>query len=392
MSFLSLLAIVLCSSLCEALVPDFPRATPVQDPLFAPVGWSPRPTAPPKVPRDLFFKRDFLSNSASYILVAPDQTCGYVSGLPGAQFECGASTNCVFFPVTGSSAYGAVGCCTDLLNCGFRTACVDSSAFYGSGCNGGCKLDANTMKCTDTTAPYCGSIRYAVPGATVEQYFCSSEVASTWQTAFTTFSGQSSTAPFKSVARAALASSAASAASKSSSSSSSPSSSSSASSTTSSSSTTSGTAAPTQSTSNNNKSSSNTGAIVGGLVGGAAVLGLIAAGAFFLYKRKYGKKDNTPSPSHTPLNNLDPAKMGGNWPQEGFYSPQHQPQPYLSSYQPQYQPVPVEMPSDHVVHEKSASTPTTATMSTPMDSTYMSPASTNNRPISEIDSSSPNYR
>ncbi|KAF8864327.1 hypothetical protein BDZ45DRAFT_797430 [Acephala macrosclerotiorum] len=407
---LSILAIVLGSSLCEALVPDFPRATAIQDPLFDVVGWSPRPTAAPIVPRELFEKRDFLANSASYVLIAPDQTCGYVSALAGAQFQCGTSTNCVFFPVTGS-AYGAVGCCTDPLNCGFRTACVDASAFSGSGCNGGCQLDANTMKCTDSSAPYCGSIRYAYPGATVQQYFCGTETGSTWQTAYTTFSGQSSAArSFTSVDRAVLQSSAASLSSKLASTSSSSSSSSSTGTTTSSSSTTSGTVAPTQTSAAADKKS-NTGAIVGGLVGGAAVLGLIGAGAFFLYKRKYGKNNAANSPTHTPLNNLDPSKQGGAWtqegvysPQPGVYSPQHQPQQqaYHPGYQ-QYQPVPVEMPSEYaqpmqqpqyMVHEKPANTPTTTTMLTP-DQSYMSPASTynspyNNRPISEIGDTSPN--
>lgn len=84
MSFYSILALLISSArICEALVPYLPRATQIQDPLFNPLGFSPRPTAAPKVPRELFYKRDFLSNSASYVLVAPDQTCGYVSGLPG---------------------------------------------------------------------------------------------------------------------------------------------------------------------------------------------------------------------------------------------------------------------------------------------------------------------
>lgn len=86
MSFsLSILAIVLGSSLCEALIHDFPRATAIQDPLFDGVGWSPRPTAAPIVPRELFEKRDFLANSASFVLIAPDQTCGYVSALAGKE-------------------------------------------------------------------------------------------------------------------------------------------------------------------------------------------------------------------------------------------------------------------------------------------------------------------
>ncbi|KUJ08505.1 uncharacterized protein LY89DRAFT_741865 [Mollisia scopiformis] len=388
MSFLlSILAIVSYTSFCEALVPDFPDATPIQDPLFNPVGWSPKPTPPPKIPRDLFYKRDYLSNSASYVLIGPDQTCGYVSGLAGANFECGSSTNCVFFPVTGSSAYGAVGCCTDALNCGFRTACVDSSGFYGSDSP---ILLLHTVEAFDMLYQEQLSSNISAMQAT-----------STWQTAFTTYSGESGSRTFTSVARALLEKSAASASSTSSSSSSSSSTNkATTTSSSSSSSSTSGTSAPTPTqTSNNNNKSSDTGAIVGGLVGGAAVLGLIGAGAFFLYKRKYGQKGNPPSPSHTPLNNLDPSKPAGQWQQDGFYAPQQQPQPYLSSFQTQYHPVPVEMPSDfaqrppeHMVHEKSATTPTTANMSTPMDQHYMSPASTYNRPISEIDSSSPNYR
>lgn len=93
MSFtLSVLAIVLGSSLCEALIPDFPRATAIQDPLFDGVGWSARPTAAPIVPRELFEKRDFLANSASYVLIAPDQTCGYVSALAGKETPIARTT------------------------------------------------------------------------------------------------------------------------------------------------------------------------------------------------------------------------------------------------------------------------------------------------------------
>jgi len=79
-------AFLLCaSSKVLALVPDFPHQTSTSDELIDPRGWTPRPTEPPDASR-LFGRQNLFPNfpgDASKILVAPDNTCGYVSGLQG---------------------------------------------------------------------------------------------------------------------------------------------------------------------------------------------------------------------------------------------------------------------------------------------------------------------
>lgn len=47
-----------------------------------PQGVSPRPTQAPRLPVDLR-RRQFVADAADHVLIAPDNICGYVDGLPG---------------------------------------------------------------------------------------------------------------------------------------------------------------------------------------------------------------------------------------------------------------------------------------------------------------------
>ena len=155
----SLLYVAVLASYASALAFRGPRATSpasAGDLIFPP-----EPTAAPKVHADLFRRQNVMTD-----LIAPDNTCGFISGLAGtcftsavmrtcanrfstgAAFYCNPETEiCAFFPGT-SSTYGFIGCCDPLnFNCGARVTCVDSSQYYYSSiCDNGCEKDTFTLK------------------------------------------------------------------------------------------------------------------------------------------------------------------------------------------------------------------------------------------------------
>jgi hypothetical protein len=84
MSFSTLLvAALFIHSLPNVLASNIPRETSIYESAPDAQGWTPRPTEAPKVDLREIAKRDYLANAADYVLIAPDQTCGYVSGLAG---------------------------------------------------------------------------------------------------------------------------------------------------------------------------------------------------------------------------------------------------------------------------------------------------------------------
>lgn len=122
----------------RALVHSEPRATDTiaihQD------AWSPAPTAPPALHE--YFKRQ--NGKGQTVLVAPDNTCGYVSAQSGAAYTCAEKTAlCVFITASGT---GAAGCCGS-VDCGFRVACLDYDQMYSSSvCDAQCSTDTLTEK------------------------------------------------------------------------------------------------------------------------------------------------------------------------------------------------------------------------------------------------------
>lgn len=106
-------------------------------------GISPKPTTPPTV-HDLRRRQDS-SSSKETVLVAPDETCGYISGRFGASYFCNGGAQCVFLTAS-STVAGAVACCNE-EQCGFRVACVDYEELQDSSlCDNGCKQDIYTLK------------------------------------------------------------------------------------------------------------------------------------------------------------------------------------------------------------------------------------------------------
>ncbi|KAK3949346.1 hypothetical protein QBC32DRAFT_266931 [Pseudoneurospora amorphoporcata] len=290
----SLYRVALFGASVHALAYPGPQAT---DRVIIPSdAQTPKPTLPP-TPHHELFKRQVsgsASGSGSYgdtIFIAPDNTCGYVSGLAGAAFTCiDPANSCVFIPSSGSIP-GAAGCCNTKL-CGFRVACMDySEVLVQSKCDDGCMADTYTAKCTGTDNPYCGTI--AFPGG-ITDYFCGTLSGSRVQSAKTTYdgetdgrtfltwtnSGSSSTLAVPTIESSTSARGASSTASSSSSG------------TVGLGGTSTDPADPNQPEPKKEKGGNNIGAIVGGVVGGLAVIGLVILGIVWMVRRK--KRTNTP--------------------------------------------------------------------------------------------------
>ncbi|KAI1745316.1 hypothetical protein F4680DRAFT_99094 [Xylaria scruposa] len=107
------------------------------------------------------------------VLIAPDNTCGYVSGRPGA------------FII--QEDFGRAGCCQG-DNCGLRATCLDYNQVYSqSACDNGCLQDTFTLKCTETTASFCNTETFY---SGIIDFYCNSYNISTPQQLYTTYSGE----------------------------------------------------------------------------------------------------------------------------------------------------------------------------------------------------------
>lgn len=274
-------------------------------------GVSPRPT---EAVMELFRRADDLTT-----LWAPDNTCGYISGREGAAYTCNGDYQCAF--ATASST-GNVGCCSGGV-CNMRYGCVDYVSYWSSSaCDNGCKVDANTLKCSATSAPYCNTISFA---GGITDYWCNNVEISTAQKATTTYSGgdervytTSDATSSISVASSTLSSASAAQPTVTVHASSSASSSAS---------------------NDDDKSSSNTGAIVGGVVGGVAFLAIVGLAIFFFLRKKRSAAAAAVTPAGTnppyqapPMqqqqqqpgpNGYNPVPQG----QTGYYDPKN---PYPS--------------------------------------------------------------
>jgi hypothetical protein len=128
----------------NALAHDLPRQTSARGQHLIDSNRILEPTAAPRIPPDLRRRQDDLTT----VLIGPDQTCGFISGLAGAGHNCDASDYCVMYPAT-ATGFGSVACCDPETNdCTVVTTCIDSSDYYSatSLCDNGCRLDTNTLK------------------------------------------------------------------------------------------------------------------------------------------------------------------------------------------------------------------------------------------------------
>ncbi|KAI5462221.1 hypothetical protein BGZ63DRAFT_423508 [Mariannaea sp. PMI_226] len=289
-------------------------------------GVSPRPT---EAAMELFRRAgDFTT------LWAPDNTCGYVSGRQGAAYTCNNDYRCAL--VT-SGSVGNVGCCNNDF-CNVRYSCVDFEAYWSSSaCDDGCAVDAQTLKCTGTTAPYCNTISFA-DGVT--DYWCNNLAISKAQLISTTYSGGDQR-KYTANATATTESTTSSEGS---------------SSQTQSTVTVHGSSASSSSDSdndsdnnnnnnNNDHKKSNVGPIVGGVVGGIGGLALIAGAVWFFLRSKKKKEaaaaaaatTTTTPPAYQPppMQQQPGTGPGGYNPvpqgQTGYYDPKN-PYPQQAQY------------------------------------------------------------
>ncbi|GKT49958.1 uncharacterized protein ColSpa_10139 [Colletotrichum spaethianum] len=279
-------ALAVLSSLANAKVYQMPKATTSFNlPLHQ---FNPEPTEAPS-----YAELRRRQATGTTVLVAPDNTCGYISGRAGAAYTCGNSATCIFFTASQNNP-GRVACC-DTEDCGARRTCYDAEQVSTSSlCDGGCLVDRFTLKCTNTVRPYCNTISFA---DNIFDYWCNTVDNSTPQAASTTYAGQSAR-NFSPLALTGGTTSTTSIRSVGSTS-------------TTTTTTDPVTPDPDPPSPVPEKSSTPIGAIVGGVVGGLALIALVALGIWFLIrKKKQTPKGQNPAMSQPQMNYAQPPQQG----------------------------------------------------------------------------------
>ncbi|KAF4953750.1 hypothetical protein FGADI_5743 [Fusarium gaditjirri] len=246
------------------------------------------------------------------VTIAPDATCGYLSGQAGAAVTCDNGSPCSWAPVSR----------TGILACGPEgyLLCVESSiAVNPSSCDDVCQSNTFYLKCTESDRPFCRTYHYP---SGVADYRCASTPVENIQSVDFTYDGQKN-ANFKtttlsdgiesqpltatdtgsrSVAQASETE------------------------TQTETTTTSDVPVPTK-----KSKSTPVGAIVGGVVGGVALIGLIGLGIFCLRRRK-SKFAPAPAPTQPVMAQQQqqpppPVRLNQEYPQQQHYQPAVQPYP-----------------------------------------------------------------
>ncbi|KAF5981922.1 hypothetical protein FCOIX_4061 [Fusarium coicis] len=251
------------------------------------------------------------SSEPLVVTVAPDATCGYLSGQAGAAVTCANGRACSWAPVSR----------TGILACGPEgyLLCVESSiAVNPSSCDDVCQSNTFYLKCTDSDRPFCRTYHYP---SGVADYRCASTPVENIQSVEFTYDGQKN-ANFKTTTLSdGIASESLSAtntdrrtANQASETETQPETT-----------TTSEAPEPTK-----KSKSTPVGAIVGGVVGGVALIGLIGLGAVCLLRRRK-KPEPAPAPAQPVMAQQQappPAPMAQTpYPQQQHYQPAAQPYP-----------------------------------------------------------------
>ncbi|KAH6867777.1 hypothetical protein B0T10DRAFT_419405 [Thelonectria olida] len=224
-------------------------------------------------------RQDSTSSALSLTLtIAPDRTCGYLSGEVGVPITCDNGRDCSWEV----KALSVIACGT-----AHYLQCVESSvAADPDQCNDVCQSDIWNLLCTDSDTPYCRT--YAYP-SDILGYKCASTSVAAIQSVEFTFDGQdnpgfitttisdevSSTSSGESTQVAVTSSGTSTGPDETS--------------------TTTSSTAPAETTHDGNPTP--VGAIVGGVVGGVAVIALVVLGIIFILRRR-----NTNPPANPPAN------------------------------------------------------------------------------------------
>jgi hypothetical protein len=141
-------------------------------------------TLAPDVTSGISFQERGSSSDAVVITVAPDETCGYLSGRPLLPITCENRRPCMW-----ARSLGIL--CGDLDNdktFEVHFTCLDREAALNTNlCNDTCTNNPVYLLCTDESAPYCGT--YGFPQG-IQDYRCSSTPATRVSTVSFTYIGQ----------------------------------------------------------------------------------------------------------------------------------------------------------------------------------------------------------
>ncbi|KAK0614538.1 hypothetical protein B0T14DRAFT_528657 [Immersiella caudata] len=252
----------------------------------------PAPTPAPVLVRDADARKRQATTSSSTtftVTKAPDFTCGFLSGAPGAAITCENKKTCLWE----SQYIGAVFCGfgdedPSYLRCFNREAAIDPAS-----CNDVCQSNSFNLLCTDTASPYCRT--YAYPSG-IRDYRCAATPVTAPQSVLFTYNNQDDRTLTVSELGGAVLSFIPSAAANPGTTPRGRTTTPTSESTTTGGRITTTTVPPTFPPAEGGGSSPPVGAIVGGVVGGLAVIGLLILGAFFLIRRKKSQDLNTTQP------------------------------------------------------------------------------------------------
>ncbi|KAM0440775.1 hypothetical protein ACHAPT_000076 [Fusarium lateritium] len=253
-------------------------------------GVSPAPTTPPRL-HDIFRRANDNKDDPTTVLVAPDATCGFVSGRLGAPFVCDDSDYPCIFITPEASRSGAIACC-NADGCATRASCVNFNEFFSSSkCDDGCAVDEFTLKCTETDLPYCNTITF---DGGFQDYWCNSDEFSTPLKAETTYSGQTNKVTYS---KRVLTDSSSTFLDATGTGTDSP-----------------GATATSDADSNDKKGDKEApvGAIVGGVVGGVGALGLAGILVWFILRQR-SKKQHPNTPGYQPTLVQQPGSGPGGY-------------------------------------------------------------------------------
>ncbi|KAF9769131.1 hypothetical protein IL306_013493 [Fusarium sp. DS 682] len=258
------------------------------------------------------------------VTIAPDKTCGYLSGQAGAGITCDNGRPCSW---AASSGIGLVACGTEIY-----VNCVESSKAVDPGeCNDVCQSNTFNLLCTNSNEPFCRT--YAYPSG-IFDYRCASTSVEDVQSVKFTYQGQKnanfvtttlsdgieSSQPLRTAANTDANSADGETATETDTT------------------TTSDAPEPTK-----KSKSTPVGAIVGGVVGGVALIGLIGLGAIFLLRRRKSKPDPTPAPVQPVMAQQPPPLPPMN---QNPYPPQQQHYPPVVASYPDHNMSMSPAPSD----------------------------------------------
>lgn len=128
------------------LVVNQPRATGTA--VLPDDGSSPKPTSPPGLdhpPQGGIFRRAPASNTLLTAMIAPDNTCGWISASVAVPYTCGAGATCGL--VLAQKTLSGVVMCFNDVEYNFRFGCIDyDSYFSSSACDHLCAENTQVMK------------------------------------------------------------------------------------------------------------------------------------------------------------------------------------------------------------------------------------------------------